>query len=90
MKRDIGLELLTGIDAIKNGKAKRVTVNLPGDVKMAGQESWADEQETCVDFDPADYMGNPVALAKCFMIQYLLLFSFHFIHIDILPRGYHD
>jgi putative transcriptional regulator len=33
MKRDIGQELLEGIEAIKNGEGKRVTVNLPSDVK---------------------------------------------------------
>ncbi|HHD63342.1 MAG TPA: helix-turn-helix domain-containing protein [Desulfobulbaceae bacterium] len=33
MKRDIGQELLEGIEAIKNGKGKRVTVNLPTDVQ---------------------------------------------------------
>ena len=33
MKRDIGQELLEGIEAIKSGKGKRVTVNLPTDVK---------------------------------------------------------
>jgi len=33
MKRNIGQELLEGIEAIKNGEGKRVTVNLPSDVK---------------------------------------------------------
>ena len=32
MKRDIGRELLESIEAIKNGKGKRVTVNLSTDV----------------------------------------------------------
>ncbi len=33
MKRNIGQELLEGIEAIKKGEGKRVTVNLPSDVK---------------------------------------------------------
>ncbi len=33
MKRNIGQELLEGIEAIRNGEGKRVTVNLPSDVK---------------------------------------------------------
>ncbi len=33
MKRDIGRELLKSIEAIKNGKGKRVTVNLSTEVK---------------------------------------------------------
>ncbi len=33
MKRDIGRELLESIEAIKNGKGKRVTVNVPTDEK---------------------------------------------------------
>jgi putative transcriptional regulator len=33
MKRDIGQELLDGIAAIKNGKGKRKTIELPSDVK---------------------------------------------------------
>ena len=33
MKRDIGQELLDGIAAIKQGKGKRTTVDLPSDVK---------------------------------------------------------
>jgi len=33
MKRDIGQELLEGIEAIKSGKGKQVTVNFPTDVK---------------------------------------------------------
>ena len=33
MKRDIGQELLEGIQAIKKGEGKRVTVDLPPDVK---------------------------------------------------------
>ncbi len=34
MKRDIGRELLKSIEAIKNGKGKRVTVNVPTDEKL--------------------------------------------------------
>ncbi len=76
MKRDIGQEPLAGIEAIKSGKGKRVTVNLPTDVKairnktglsqsvFAGLEAWADQEEDYVDFDPADYVDNPVALAR--------------------------
>ncbi len=33
MKRDIGRELLESIEAIKKGKGKRVTVNVPTDEK---------------------------------------------------------
>ena len=33
MKRDIGNELLAGIEAIKQGQGKRTTVALPSDVK---------------------------------------------------------
>jgi len=33
MKRDIGQELLEGIEAIKNGQGKRATVELPSDVQ---------------------------------------------------------
>jgi len=33
MKRDIGQELLAGIEAIKNGQGQRTTVDLPSDVK---------------------------------------------------------
>ncbi|GBE13701.1 antitoxin igA-2 [bacterium BMS3Bbin14] len=33
MKRDIGNELLEGIDAIKNGQGQRTTVVFPSDVK---------------------------------------------------------
>ena len=33
MKRDIGKELLAGIEAIKNGQGHRTTVDLPSDVK---------------------------------------------------------
>lgn len=32
-KRDIGQEVLDGIQAIKAGKGRRVTVQVPGDVK---------------------------------------------------------
>lgn len=32
-KRDIGQELLEGIQAIKAGQGRRVTVQIPGDVK---------------------------------------------------------
>ena len=76
MKRDIGRELLESIEAIKNGKGKRTTVDLPSDVKtiraktglcqssFAGLEAWAEQEEDYVDFDPADYVDNPVALAR--------------------------
>lgn len=33
MKRDIGKELLAGIEAIKQGQGTRTTVELPSDVK---------------------------------------------------------
>ena len=33
MKRDIGKELLAGIEAIKQGQGTQVTVELPADVK---------------------------------------------------------
>lgn len=33
MKRNIGQEILEGINAIKDGKGKRTTVELPPDVK---------------------------------------------------------
>jgi len=33
MKRDIGKELLAGIEAIKQGKGVKTTVDLPADVK---------------------------------------------------------
>jgi len=36
MKRDIGRELLESIEAIKNGKGKRVTVNVRTDTKGTG------------------------------------------------------
>ena len=32
--------------------------------ELSGLESWADEQEDYVNFDPADYVENPVALAR--------------------------
>ncbi len=34
MKRDIGKELLAGIQAIKNGEGKRIEIEVPDDVKM--------------------------------------------------------
>ena len=76
MKRDIGQEPLAGIEAIKQGQGARTTVGLPSDVKtiraktglsqsvFAGLEAWADQEEDYVDFDPADYVDNPVALAR--------------------------
>jgi putative transcriptional regulator len=33
MKRNIGRELLEGIQAIKNGQGKKISVDLPSDVK---------------------------------------------------------
>ncbi len=32
--------------------------------ELAGLEAWADQEEDYVDFDPADYVDNPVALAR--------------------------
>ena len=32
--------------------------------ELAGLEAWADQEEDYVDFDPADYITNPVALAR--------------------------
>ena len=32
--------------------------------ELSGLEAWADQQEDYVDFDPADYVDNPVALAR--------------------------
>lgn len=34
MKRDIGKELLEGIQAIKSGQGKRIEIQVPSDVKM--------------------------------------------------------
>ena len=31
---------------------------------LTGLEAWADQEEDYVDFDPADYVDNPVALAR--------------------------
>ena len=31
---------------------------------LTGREAWADQEEDYVDFDPADYVDNPVALAQ--------------------------
>lgn len=32
--------------------------------ELSGLEAWADQDEDYVDFDPADYVENPVALAR--------------------------
>ena len=32
--------------------------------ELAGLEAWAEQEEDYVDFDPADYVDNPVALAR--------------------------
>ncbi|OEU47948.1 MAG: hypothetical protein BA862_04990 [Desulfobulbaceae bacterium S3730MH12] len=32
--------------------------------ELAGLEAWADQEEDFVNFDPADYVENPVALAR--------------------------
>jgi len=32
--------------------------------ELAGLEAWADQEEDFVDFNPADYVENPVALAR--------------------------
>jgi len=32
--------------------------------ELAGLEAWADQKEDYIDFDPADYVDNPVALAR--------------------------
>ncbi len=32
--------------------------------ELAGIEAWAEQEEDYVDFNPADYVDNPVALAR--------------------------
>ena len=32
--------------------------------ELAGLEAWAEQEDDYVDFDPADYVDNPVALAR--------------------------
>jgi len=32
--------------------------------ELAGLEAWAEQEEDYVDFDPADYVSNPVALVR--------------------------
>ncbi|MEA3467290.1 MAG: helix-turn-helix domain-containing protein [Thermodesulfobacteriota bacterium] len=32
--------------------------------ELSGLEAWADQEEDYVDFNPADYVENPVALAR--------------------------
>ena len=62
------------LQTIKNMQGNAEYVLLPVQVfdvlkdqiedELAGLEAWADQEEDYVDFDPADYVDNPVALAR--------------------------
>ena len=38
--------------------------NIQIDDEPAGMEVWEDQEDDYVDFDPTDYVDNPVALAR--------------------------
>lgn len=62
------------LQTIKNMHGKAEYVLLPVQIygvlkeqiedELAGLEAWANQKEDYVDFDPADYVENPVALAR--------------------------